>query len=44
MEFSFEADPSAPDSGATTRVMAEVSTAVDAAGAAADVPTECTAH
>ncbi|HWJ97269.1 MAG TPA: hypothetical protein VNQ33_03860 [Acidimicrobiales bacterium] len=41
LEFTFEADPGAGDSGSTTRVLAAVSAAVDAAGAAAGVPTEC---
>ncbi len=44
MEFTFEADPNAGDRGPTTEVLAEVSAAVNAAGTAASVPTECTVH
>lgn len=45
MKFTFEADPlSTGDDGGTARIEAEVARAVDAAGAAAGVATECTAR
>lgn len=44
MEFTFEADPSLGDSGATTGVLDRVTAAVAAAGAAAGVPTRCSVH
>jgi hypothetical protein len=44
MEFMFEADPADPDHGPINRVLADVSAAVDAAGTAAGVPTDCSVH
>ncbi len=44
MEFTFESDPNPTGLGISTRVLADVGAAVDAAGAAADVSTECSLH
>lgn len=44
MEFSFEADPSAGDTGDAGRVLADLTTAVTAAGTTAGVPTDCSIH